>query len=424
MSADSAVTASTTASTKNTAPTPSFTFHTPAFKRDPYPFYAELRRDMPIIRMKAGMRGTGYFVSRYDDCMALMRDVDRFVNDKRNAGHRASWLEKHMSMGMTDAMIMRDGVDHRRLRNLAHKAFTPTRVAALEQRIQELTEQMLDAADKKGSLDLVEDLALPLPIAVISEMMGVEEKHRRDFHHWMNGILELDGAGPIDMLGNVPNMIKLNRFLRKLIEDRRKNKGDDLLSAMVDAEEAGERLSFDELVASTLIILLAGHETTVNLIGNGMLALLEHPEQMARLRAEPSLMDSAVEEFLRYTSPVQINAPRFTVQDTELCGVRIPRGASVAPLLGAANRDDAHFADPDRFDIARTPNKHVAFGFGPHYCLGAPLARLETKAAFTSILRRYPHLELATTREQLTWRRSLSVRGLLSLPLRARHASA
>lgn len=402
------------------APTPSFNFTTPEFRRDPYPFFAQLRREMPIIRLHQGRRGESFYVSRYDDVMALIKDVERFASDKRTAGHKVSWLESRLSMGVTESMVMKDGADHRRLRTLAHKAFTPMRVAALERRIAQLTDGLLDAAEARGTMDVIADLALPLPVAVISDMMGVDERHRQHFHRWMKGILELDGAGWLELLTNLPDLIKLNRFLRQLITERRNNKGDDLLSALIEAEETGDKLSFDELVASTLIILLAGHETTVNLIGNGVLALLEHPEQLERLRAQPELVDAAVEEMLRYTSPVQLNAPRFACEDTELCGVTIRKGAAVCPILASANHDETHFEDPERFDVGRQPNRHVAFGFGPHFCLGAPLARLEAKIAFRMLLQRYTDMQLAAPRSQLTWRRSQSVRGLTHLPLRVR----
>lgn len=409
-----------TATATSTAPTPSFDFSTPEFRSDPYPFYAQLRREMPIVRMRQGRRGESYYISRYDDVMALLRDVERFASDKRTAGHKVSWIEQRMSMGVTESMVMKDGVDHRRLRTLAHKAFTPSRVAALERRIAEITEKLLATADARGTIDMIADFALPLPVAVISDMMGVDERHRGHFHHWMKGILELESAGWLELLTNFPNMIKLNRFLRGLIAERRKHKGEDLLSAMIEAEEAGDRLSFDELVASTLIILLAGHETTVNLIGNGMLALLEHPEQLEHLRAHPELMDTAVEEMLRYTSPVQLNAPRFACVDTEVCGVVVRKGEAVCTIVASANHDETHFADPERFDVGRQPNRHVAFGFGPHFCLGAPLARLEAKVAFRLLLQRYPDLRLAVPRSELTWRRSQSVRGLTALPLQVR----
>jgi cytochrome P450 PksS len=409
-----------TATATRTAPTPSFNFTTPEFRRDPYPFYAQLRHEMPIVRLNQGRRGESFYVSRYDDVMALIKDVERFASDKRTAGHKVSWIESRLSLGVTESMVMKDGVDHRRLRTLAHKAFTPMRVAALEQRIAQIADGLLAAADAGRTMDMIAGLALPLPVAVISDMMGVDERYRHRFHHWMKGILELDGAGWLELLTNFPNMIKINRFLRQLIAERRQNKGDDLLSALVEAEEAGDKLSFDELVASTLIILLAGHETTVNLIGNGMLALLEHPDQLERLRAHPELLDAAVEEMLRYTSPVQLNAPRFACVDTELCGVTIRKGDAVCPIIGSANHDETHFEDPERFDVGRQPNRHVAFGFGPHFCLGAPLARLEAKIAFRAILQRYADIQLAVPRSELTWRRSQSVRGLNSLPLRVR----
>lgn len=422
MSSHAAPPHSTTApaGSRSAVPTPWFTLATPEFRADPIPFYARLRRELPIMRLHAGRRGESCFVARYDDVLTLLKDTERFANDRRSAGLPSSRLGSWLSMGVLDSMIGRDGDDHRRLRTLAHQAFTPARVALLEQRITQLGTELLDAAEARGSFDVVADLALPLPIAVISDLMGVDPRHRHRFHQWMRGIIDLDGAGPLDLLANVPNVIQLNRFLRTLIAERRRNRGDDLLSALVAAEEAGDRLSSDELAATTLLILLAGHETTVNLIGNGVLALLQHPEQLARLRQQPELIDSAVEEMLRFTSPVQLTAPRFARKDTELCGVFIPRGTALCPLLGSANRDETHFPEPDRFDIARQPNRHLAFGYGPHFCLGAPLARLEAKLAFRALLQRYSDLQLALPASQLTQRRSHSVRGLTALPLRTK----
>lgn len=405
----------------STVPTPSFDFTTPEYRRDPYPFYARLRREMPIVRIKQGRRGESYYVSRYDDVMTVLRDAERFVNDPRNAGHKVSWIESRLSLGIAESMVMRDGADHRRLRNLAHKAFTPARVALLEQRIAELSHKLLDAAAARGTIDLIADFALPLPVAVISDMMGVPERDRAHFHDWMKGIIDLDGATFFELLTNYPNMIRLNRFLRGLIAERRRHKSDDLLSALVEAEEEGDKLSFEELVASTLLLLLGGHETTVNLIGSGVLALLDHPEQLEHLRAHPELMESAVEEMLRYTSPVQLNAPRFAREDTELCGVAIRRGQAVAAIIGSANHDEAQFPDPERFDIARKPNRHVSFGFGIHFCLGAPLARLEAKIAVRALLERFRELKLAVPRDSLTYRRSQSIRGLVALPLEVRN---
>lgn len=399
------------------APLADFDLRTPAFRADPTPFYERLRREMPIARLRRARRGDALYAARYDDVMVLMKDTARFANDKRNAGRRVSWIESKMSMGITEAVVMRDDEDHRRLRDLAHKAFTPMRVAALEERIVAIAHRLLDEAEARGRFELIADLALPLPIAVISHMMGVDERYHGHFHEWMSGIIELDGAGPIDLIANIPSLFKLNGFLRELIADRRRTRGDDLLSALIDAEESGDKLSFDELVATTLVLLLAGHETTVNLIGNGTLALVDHPNELARLRADPALMDTAVEEMLRFTSPVQINAPRFAREDTELSGVFIAKGTAIAPLLGSANHDEGHFVEPARFDVGRSPNRHVTFGYGKHFCLGAPLARLEAKAVFRVLLERYGHIALAAPRDTLGWRRSLSVRGLLALPL-------
>jgi cytochrome P450 PksS len=395
-----------------------FSFRDPEFRRDPYPFYAQMRCETPVFRTKQGRRGDSFYVTRYDDVMTVLRDTDRFVNNRRNAGGRDSRLVSALTLGIDRTMVMQDGADHRRLRDLVHKAFTPARVAALESRIQRIVDELLDRAAVRGELDLIADLALPLPVTVISEMMGVAERDRASFNRWMRGVLDLDGSGPLELLADVPNLIQLRRFLRRLIDDRRLHRGDDLLSAMIAAEEAGDRLSFEELVGSTFVLLLAGHETTVNLIGNGMLALLDNPEQLARLRLHPELIEPAVEELLRFGNPVQINAPRYARVDTDIAGVAIPRGASIAPILASANRDEAQFPDPDRLDIDRKPNRHVAFGFGVHYCLGAPLARLEGRVAFSALANRYPEISLAIPRSALVWRRSQSNRGLAALPLR------
>jgi cytochrome P450 PksS len=229
--------------------------------------------------------------------------------------------------------------------------------------------------------------------------------------------VDIEGRGLLGLLSTVPRIARLFRYLRGLIRRRRGDAGEDLLSAMIAAEEGGERLSPDELVASTFLLLFAGHETTVNLIGNGMLALLEHPDQLERLRADPSLIDGAVEELLRYTNPVQVVAARYARMDLELSGFLVPKGAYMVPSLGSANRDERQFPDPERLDLGRTPNKHLAFGFGAHYCVGAPLARLEAKAAFLALVDRFPKARLAVPREELRWRDSFTLHGLQALPL-------
>ncbi len=386
------------------------------FHLDPYATYERLRRDTPIVRLRKPLMGEAFYLSRYDDVLTVLKD-DRFANDARNAGGRESRLMNWLSFDLNNTMVMRDGLDHRRLRNLVHMAFTPGRVEALRGRIDAMVLQMLERAVARGDVELIADLALPLPITVICDLMGVPEKDRAAFRRWMSGLLDFEGGGFGGLIRNVPRMLALFRFLRGQISARRKERGDDLLSAMIAAEEDGQKLSFNELVASTFLLLLAGHETTVNLIGNGMLALLDNPEQWERLRADRSLLDPAIEELLRFSNPVQMPAPRYVREELELCGARLPRGSMVVPMVASANRDERRFPNADALDIGRTPNKHVAFGFGAHYCVGAPLARMEARAVFVALLDRFPHPKLAIPRERIQWRKSMSLRGLQALPM-------
>jgi cytochrome P450 PksS len=273
---------------------------------------------------------------------------------------------------------------------------------------------MLAAAVHDNRAELISSIALPLPLTIISELLGIPEPSRQRFRRYMAGLLDVDSGGA-RLFTALPRIVMLMRLFRELIAERRKTPGNDLVSDLIAAEESGESLNEKELLSMMFLLLLAGHETTVNLIGNGMLALLDNPEQLERLRADPSLIDTAVEELLRYVSPVQFPAPRYVLADVELGGRTLHAGDVLIPLIGSANRDERAFPDGDSLDVGRTPNKHLSFGFAAHYCVGAPLARLEAKHAFLALLRRFPALKLTQKREELPWRRSLALRGVREL---------
>jgi cytochrome P450 PksS len=318
---------------------------------------------------------------------------------------------------LTHTMINRDPPDHTRLRALVTKAFTPRVVERMQERIQAVCHELLDAAHARGRAELVRDYALPVPLTVITDLLGVPREDRRQFAGWSRKVAAGTSGALLDVVLAQPALIRAVRYLRKLIALRREHPGDDLVTALVEAEEAGDKLSEDELVGMIALLLLAGYETTINLIAVGTLTLVQHPDQRARFLAEPELAESAVEELLRYTSPADIAAFRIAREDVPVGGIVIPRGAIVLCALTSANRDDRQFPEPDRLDLGRDPNRHLAFGIGPHFCVGAPLARLEGRIALTTLFRRFPSLALAVPAESLRWRRGLLFRGLEELPI-------
>jgi len=389
----------------------------PKFKAQSYAIYARLRTEAPVCRIKMGRWYSAWLLTRYDDVVDALKD-ERFAKDPRTA---PITLKEKLLIGtfgpLARHMLNSEAQDHKRLRGLVQKAFTPRLVDALRPRIESLTEQLLDRATERSEMDVIRDLALPLPVTIIAEMLGVPASDRERFQRWTAILLEMDIGSPLRILGGIPAIRTFLRYLRRLVKLRREQPQNDLISGLVLAEEAGEKLNEDELLAMIFLLLIAGYETTVNLIGNGTRALLENPDELEKLRAQPSLMPSAIEELLRYDSPLELASSRWARCDTVLAGATIPRGALIAIGLTAANRDPQQFERPDVLDLAREPNRHVAFGQGVHYCLGAPLARLEAHIAFTALLRRFPELRLAVPSNKICWRKSMVLRGLEALPV-------
>lgn len=399
-------------------PTISFDLASPHFKANPYPTYARLREEAPVFRTKLWGKQPAWLVTRYDDVLALLRDP-RFAKNAASAQSAQQRAQEPWMPGFVKPlqrnMLDLDGPDHTRLRALVQKAFTPRLVERLRPRIQTLADELLDKAQRNGRIELMSAYALPVPITIIAEMLGVPVADQHLFHRWTNKIVSVSSS--TDMLRVIPAIWSFLRYVRKLVRQRRAEPRDDLISALVQAEEAGDTLSEDELLAMVLLLLIAGHETTVNLIGSGTLTLMQHPEQCAQLRRDPALIGPAVEELMRFVSPVEVATERYACEDLTIAGVRIARGELVLGVIGAANRDSAQFQEPDTLDLARTPNRHLAFGMGAHYCLGAPLARLEAHIALTTLLARWPNLRLDVQPQTLRWRRNTFLRGLQALPL-------
>ncbi len=313
-------------------------------------------------------------------------------------------------------MINVDPPDHTRLRGLVSKAFTPRMIEQLHPRIQQITNELLDAVQGHGEMDLINDFAYPLPITVISEMLGIPVKDRQQFRTWTQMMVNT-GEQNLQEALIASTIGEFLSYIKSLLDEKRAHPGSDLTSNLVQVEENGDALSENELISMVFLLIVAGHETTVNLIGNGTLALLQHPDQMQQLQHDPSLIPSAVEELLRYTAPVNLSDERWASEDVPMHGKVIRKGEMVYASLIGANTDAKQFQHPEGLDIARRENQHLAFGKGIHYCLGAPLARLEGQIAFGTLLRRLPNLRLASDPAQLIWNNNFMLRGLRSLPV-------
>jgi cytochrome P450 len=386
----------------------------PQFRSNPYPFYARLRRKNPVIQFITPDGHSAWLITRYDDALNALKDK-RLSKDIANLSEKPPWVPAYFKP-LARNMLDLDDPDHARLRTLVHKAFTPKLIGTLRTSIETLSEELIESAKPRGRMDLVAKFALPLPVAVISQMLGIPKREQGKFHRWSNAIVSSQSS-KFGALKAIPSVISFLRYIRRLVRLRQVHPENDLTTAMIQAEEAGDRMNGDEMLAMIFLLLIAGHETTVNLIGNGMLALFTHPEQMEKLRGDSSLVASAVEEMLRFDSPLEMATERYATEEVEFSGTAIPAGARVYVVIASANRDEQQFERADQLDITRTNNRHLSFGMGAHYCLGAPLARLEAQIAITALLRQMPNLRLAAPYGEIRWKPGLVLRGVKALPV-------
>lgn len=390
----------------------------PAFYQNPYPLYEQLRADLPVVWSE---RMGAWLLARYDDVIATLRDTEHFSSrgrllaalDRLTPDERAQLqpFENHFTGGLINS----DPPDHTRMRALINKAFSPRMVEQMRSRVAALVNEFLDVVQNQGSMDVIKDLAYPLPATVIAEMLGAPAADRDRFKVWSEAIFAIQGRGRLtfaQLAHAQEHLLQFRAYLRGLIAIRRQTPHDDLLGQLVAVEMAGDRLTEAELLTTCVTLLTAGHETTTNLIGSTLYTLLRHPETLQAVQENPALLPTAIEEVLRFESPLQRN-PRRLAQDYEYGGQAMKKGDFVLQMLGSANRDPVIFPDADHFDIYRQPNRHVAFGFGLHFCLGAPLARLEAPIAVQLVLERMHRLQLATTTPN--WMHHNLVRGLASL---------
>ncbi len=391
------------------------------FKQNPYPTYAQMRAATPVFLNKGlNSEQSIWFVVGYAEGEAVLRDHRRFVKNYRNtltAAERAQLPPlSRLSMLLDQHMLNLDGPEHMRQRTLVSKAFTTRMVNAMQDRIQRVADDLLDQVQAKGQMDLIDDYAFPLPIIVIAEMLGIPAADRDRFRTWSDAFVT-PALNEGEWRRAETLLLEFVDYLGHIFAERRRQPRADLITALIQAEEAGDKLSEEELYGMVVLLIVAGHETTVNLIGNGTLALLTHPDQLAMLQENPALMASAVEELLRYDGPVERATMRFAAEDITLRGQLIRRSEPVVVVLGSADRDPAQFGQPDTLDITRDNSRHLAFGYGIHYCVGAPLARMEGRIAFNTLLARLPNLRLAAPVAALTWRFNPILRGMHHLPV-------
>jgi len=406
-------------------PLVSLDLQSPAFKQNPFPTLARLRELGPVVRIRMPIVGKVWLVTTYDAVNELLRNHEQFVQSPQAAGNRwmsglMRWLPRNLRP-LTTHMLIRDEPDHRRLRSLVEQAFQRQSVEALRPRLESLADEALDhlaqrAAGSPRSVDLVEHFARPFPLSVICELLGLPPEDRPNFTRW--GSAFTNARTVLGIVRGVFELSKLMRYVREEIQRQSQRPRGGLLAALIQAEESGDRLSEEELLAMVFLLLVAGHETTLHQIAGSVLILLDHPDQLRELTADWSLADSAVQELLRYLSFAQLTKPRFARQDVEFCGRQIRRGQILMACLASANSDPSRFENPDRLDLRRPANRHVAFGAGIHVCLGAKLARVETEIALQRLFTRLPRLSLAIPRDRVQFTRRFGARGLVTLPVR------
>jgi cytochrome P450 len=394
----------------------------PVMFTDPFPRYAELRRRSAVspAYSKQLMGGGGFMLTRHEHVLLLHNDV-RFSSDPTSGG--SSFLMRHlpnMFRLLTSSMVYKDDPDHARLRRLVNKAFTPRMVQQMTGEIERIVGALIEELAGRGgeTVDLVADFATPLPLSVISTMLGVGDDDRDEFHVLMERfVVRLGSGSAADALRAVPTARRLYRVLERLAAQRRASPDDGLISGLLEANEGGDSLSDDEVIAMIFLLMLAGHDTTANLIGSSAVALMEHPEQAERWRAEPELTTPAVEELLRFTTPVPCGTARTLLEEVSIDGTVMPKGSKVMGMIISANRDESVFDRPDSLDLGRDPNRHLTFAFGKHFCLGNQLARLEGQIAIGALVRRFPSMRLAVPRDQLRYKPVQALRGFRALPV-------
>ncbi|PRD11426.1 cytochrome P450 [Bacillus sp. MYb56] len=388
------------------------------FKEDAYEIYKESRKVQPILFVNQIEIGKEWLITRYEDALPLLKD-NRLKKDQANVFPQDT-KNMHLSVDnsdhLTTHMLNSDPPNHSRLRSLVQKAFTPKMISQLDGRIQRIADDLISEIERKGTLNLVDDYSFPLPIIVISEMLGIPKEDQAKFRIWSHAVIASPET-PEEIKETKKQLSEFITYLQYIVDVKRKNPKEDLVSALILAENEGHKLSARELYSMIMLLIVAGHETTVNLITNTVLALLENPKQLQLLKENPELIDSAIEEGLRYYSPVEVTTARWAAEPFQIHDQTIQKGDMVIIALASANRDETVFENPEVFDIMRENNRHIAFGHGSHFCLGAPLARLEAKIAITALFKRMPSLQIKGERDKINWQGNYLMRSLEELPL-------